>query len=89
MSEETNELTDEQREAELAKATTLAGPGKGRTKRAEPAAPPAEAAAPVGTFECPDGRVVPLYDPPAFDDEGRLVRGAAHQLGEGRVQVEP
>ena len=28
-------------------------------------------------------------DPPAFDDEGRLVRGAAHQLGEGRVQVEP
>lgn len=86
---EATELTDEQREAELEKASTVSGTPKGRTPRT-PTPPPTPDPEPAAeTHTTPDGVVLPLYDPPATDNDGRLLRGAAHRVSATRVIVEP
>lgn len=76
---------DEQTNDE-AETTQVQAPARPRRRLV---AKEAVAPKPQGEYTGASGVVYPFYDPPAFDDEGRLLRGAAHQMTPDRIQVEP
>jgi hypothetical protein len=80
-------LTSEAEAEDALELEVTSGAAPGRTPRVEPGPAP-DAAVAVETYTTSDGVEVPLYDPPALDVEGRLLRGAAHRASNGVISVE-